>query len=171
MLRRNVRIDRQLVGLDDNGLRPRFGPPKTPASNRMIPLPQVVVDVLSAHLASYPPLEGLVFAFKGMPLSRQRIGHVWRPVALAAGLPPGTGLHVLRHHYASLLIRHGESVKTVQGRLGHASAVETLDTYSHLWPDSDDRMREAVDAVLRGPLADSLRTAEGSCPCLCRSEA
>jgi integrase len=34
--------------------------------------------------------------------------------------------------YASLLIRHGESVKTVQARLGHASAAETLDTYGHL---------------------------------------
>jgi integrase len=62
-----------------------------------------------------------------------------------------------RHFYASLLIRHGESVKVVQARLGHASAAETLDTYSHLWPDSDDRTRAAVDAVL---LADSALTEE-----------
>jgi hypothetical protein len=62
----------------------------------------------------------------------------------------------LRHYYASLLIRHGESVKTVQSRLGHASAVETLDTYSHLWPDSDDRTRDAIDSVL-GFTADALR--------------
>ena len=43
-----------------------------------------------------------------------------------------TGLHLPRHYYASLLIRYGESVKTVQVRLGHATAAETLDTYSHL---------------------------------------
>ncbi len=60
----------------------------------------------------------------------------------------GYTFHSLRHYYASLLIRHGESVKTVQARLGHASASETLDTYSHLWPDSDDRTRDAIDAVL-----------------------
>jgi integrase len=54
----------------------------------------------------------------------------------------------MRHFYASLLIRHGESVKVVQGRLGHATAAETLDTYSHLWPDSDDTTRAAVDATL-----------------------
>ena len=30
----------------------------------------------------------------------------------------------------------------------HASAAETLDTYSHLRPDSEDRTAEAVDAVL-----------------------
>ncbi|MCA1657036.1 MAG: tyrosine-type recombinase/integrase, partial [Actinobacteria bacterium] len=54
----------------------------------------------------------------------------------------------LRHYYASLLIRYGESVKVVQARLGHASASETLDTYSHLWPGSEDRARQAIDGVL-----------------------
>jgi integrase len=57
-----------------------------------------------------------------------------------------------------LLIRHGESVKTVQARLGHASAVETLNTYGHLWPDADDRTREAVAEVL-GELTDRGATA------------
>ena len=52
---------------------------------------------------------------------------------------------------------HGESVKVVQSRLAHASASETLDTYSYLWPDSDDRTRAAVEAVLS---ADSVRTKE-----------
>ena len=68
-----------------------------------------------------------------------------------SGLEPALAdPHSLRHFYASLLIRHGESVRTVQARLGHASAAETLDTYSHLWPDSDDRTRAPVDSVLAG---------------------
>ena len=71
----------------------------------------------------------------------------WRAAVAMAGAPHGTGFHDLRHFYASLLIRHEESVKVVQARLGHASAAETLDTYSHRWPDSDDRTRAAVDAV------------------------
>ena len=66
-------------------------------------------------------------------------------------------MHPLRHFYASLLIRHGESVKTVHARLGHASAAETLHTYSHLWPDSEDRTRAAVDSAF-GRVADSVRT-------------
>ena len=81
---------------------------------------------------------------------------IWRPALKRAGLS-GVTMHGLRHFYASLLIRHGESVKTVQARLGHASAAETLDTYSHLRPDSDDRTRAAVDSVL-GRVADSVRT-------------
>lgn len=138
--------------------RPAFGPPKTRASNRTIPLPQVVVDTLAAHLAAFPAEpDGLMFTLGGKPITRQAFGHKWRPAIKASGLPHGTGLHALRHYYASLLIRHGESVKTVQARLGHASAVETLDTYSYLWPDSDDRTREAIDSVLRST-ADALRT-------------
>jgi integrase len=35
-------------------------------------------------------------------------------------------------------------VKVVQKRLGHATAQETLDTYGHLWPESDDDSRSAV---------------------------
>jgi len=61
----------------------------------------------------------------------------------------GTGGHALRHYYASWLIRFGESVKTVEDRLGHKSASETLDTYGHMWMDSDNRTREAIDTVLQ----------------------
>ncbi len=52
--------------------------------------------------------------------------------------PKGPDSTTCANYYASLLIRHGESVKVVQVRLGHASASETLDTYSHLWPDSEE---------------------------------
>ena len=72
---------------------------------------------------------------------------MWRPAVKRAGLE-GVTFHDLRHYYASLLIRHAESVKVVQARLGHATAAETLDTYSHRWPDSENRTREAVDVVL-----------------------
>ena len=138
------------------GREPFLAPPKTSASVRTVPLPQAVLDALAAHLAAHPPLDGLVFSNEhGRPIRRTAFGSVWRAAVAAAGAPAGTGFHDLRHFYASLLIRHGESVKVVQARLGHASAAETLDTYSHLWPDSDDRTRTAVDAVL---LADSART-------------
>ena len=63
------------------------------------------------------------------------------------------------HHYASLLIRHGASVKVVQSRLGHATAAETRNTYTHLWPDDEDRTRTAIDAAWHD-LANYPRTSE-----------
>ncbi|MGP4020171.1 tyrosine-type recombinase/integrase [Saccharopolyspora sp. 5N708] len=75
---------------------------------------------------------------------------VFRPAADVAGLKPSEVLHLLRHLYASLLIRHGESVKTVQHRLGHAKATTTLNAYGHLWPDADDTTRAAIAEGLSG---------------------
>jgi integrase len=150
-LRRALRVDRQLLQTRP----PSFGPPKTQASYRTVPLPQVVVDALARHLELYPPGEhGLIFCQPdGRPLNRDKV-----VIAFGRAAPEGARLHDLRHYYASLLIRHGESIKVVQARLGHASASETLDTYSHLWPDSEDRTRAAVDDVLGGIPADSVRT-------------
>ena len=128
----------------------------------VVPLPQVSVEVLAEHLRRHPvDHEGLNFTDDaGRPLRRSRFSEIWRPAAKAAGLSEGTGFHALRHFYASLLIRHGESVKTVQGRLGHATASETLDTYRHLWPDSEDRTRDAVESVLRPRVLPTCQTGE-----------
>jgi integrase len=45
------------------------------------------------------------------------------------------------------LIRFGESVKTVQHLMGHSSPTVILNVYGHLWPDADDRARQAIDAA------------------------
>ena len=69
------------------------------------------------------------------------------------------GPHQLCHHFASLLIDRGASVKVVRRRLGHASAKTTLD--GHPFPDDEDATRAAIDdglgAVLAGaqPAADT----------------
>lgn len=76
------------------------------------------------------------------------------------GAPPETGFHALRHSYASLRTRDGESVKVVEAGLGHADAAETLDNYSHLWPDSEHCTRAAVDEVLGAAVSDSWQAAD-----------
>jgi integrase len=91
-LRRTVTIDRQLVTVKDGNAV--FRPVKDKLNRpRTIPLPQVVIDALDVQ-------EGL--------------GRHCTPL----GIPAGEGFHQLRHCYASLLIRAGESVKVVQDRLG-----------------------------------------------------
>lgn len=153
-LRRTVTVDRQLILLP--GAPPRLAPPKTEASNRVVPLPQFVVDSLAAHMAAHQRgQDGLVFTNEaGGPIRRTAFSErVWQPAARTVGIAGrGETFHGLRHYYASLLIHHRESVKTVQARLGHASAAETLDTYSHLWPDSEESTREAVDQAWAGTL-------------------
>jgi integrase len=152
--RRTVTVDRQLILVP--GSPPRFGPPKTPSSHRIVPVPQFIVDALAAHLAEFGVgPDGLLFTNDdGEPIRRNRFSEVMQRTARSARVSRPVGFHDLRHFYASLLIRHSESVKTVQARLGHAMAQETLDTYGHLWPDSEDRTRTAVEEAFRSTLGD-----------------
>ena len=114
------------------GRAPFHAPPKAAASYRTVPLPQVVAEALAEHLRAFPVEPGglLFTAPNGEPIRRTMFGEkVWRPATRKAKLPEAV-FHELRHYYASLLIRHSESVKVVQARLGHATAAETL----HLSP-------------------------------------
>jgi integrase len=131
-LRRTVTVDRQLVTPPTG--EPRFGPVKRAASNRIVPLPSVVAEALAFHLQVYGPgPDGLIFTSdRGRPIRRNSFSPIFRRAGDQVGIAPGDGFHELRHHYASLLISSGCSVTMVQRRLGHATAQETLDTYSHL---------------------------------------
>jgi integrase len=170
-LRRAVKVERQRL---PSG---QIGPPKTPKSARTVPLGKVVIDELAAHLAAYPSDGPLFTLATGKPLAYR----TWRSIWARAGeveakvredaaakvrphvdtIPLDVDTHALRHFYASALIAGGASVKVVQTRLGHASAVITLNTYGHLWPGDDDLTRDVMDAAF-GILADSLRTSAAS---------
>lgn len=60
-----------------------------------------------------------------------------------------TGLHALRHFFASWCINREIDgglelpAKVVQERLGHSSITVTLDTYGHLFPRGDDSAKLA----------------------------
>lgn len=88
-LRRQLRVDRQLVtpGKGD----PYMAPPKTDASYRTVPLPDVVLDALSAHLRAFPTADLVFTNERGEPIRRNRFGEVWRKAAKAAELPEGRG--------------------------------------------------------------------------------
>ena len=120
---------------------------------RDVPLPEVVAVELAEHLRRYPArADGLVFTSReGKPLNRNYINaRVWKPALRQAGVEPTrvNGMHALRHHYASVLLDAGQSIKAVSEYLGHADPGFTLRVYTHLLPASEDRARQAVDAAL-----------------------
>ncbi len=117
---------------------------------------KAVLETLSAHLEQFGtgPGDLLFTADTGEAIRRPHAGHIWRKAARRIGLERRS-FHDLRHHCASVLIDAGFSVKVVQHHLGHASAKQTLDTYSHLWPDDEDRTRAALDVAMR-PVVDGV---------------
>ena len=147
---RTVTADRQLKR---NATTPIFTPPKSKAGIRTLPLPALAVAELLLHLSQCPlgPAGPLSTTPSGTVLNQNNWRRrEWNRARMwAYGVPRDVTFHRLRHTYASLLIDQGVHSKVLQVRLGHASAAETMDTYGHLYPDSDQGTRIAIDTAFR----------------------
>ena len=159
-LRKEIRVERQvqrMKGVEVDVRAPKFG------SERTVYAPDELLAMLSEHIRLYrtgdDPSRWMFPGRSGHPLHQNSVGYWWRRARTAVANT--YRLHDLRHFYASGLIAAGCDVVTVQRALGHSNASITLTTYSHLWPDADDRTRKAaaglVDQALGAP-ADELRT-------------
>ena len=136
------------------------GKPKSEAGNRTVPLGPLVLNTLREWKLKCPKGEqGLVFPTgSGRIMRHNDIMRAFKTTVRRAGLldaegkPQYTGLHSLRHFYASWCInpidRGGQGLppKVVQERLGHSSIVMTMDTYGHLFPAGDDTRKRLADA-------------------------
>ena len=114
---------------------------------------------ITAHLQRYGPGPGQAIMSNtgGRLVQRNAFGDIWRAAVKTAGLPEGTRYHALRHFYASALIAANLNPKVIQSRLGHATIAETMDTYGHLFPDSVDLGRGAVESALAPAQAEQER--------------
>jgi integrase len=65
--------------------------------------------------------------------------------------------HDFRHHHASVLLAEGVNPSKVAERLGH-DLKTLLETYAHVMPQDDDRVRAIVDATLGGSATEWLTT-------------
>jgi integrase len=62
---------------------------------------------------------------------------------------PRSRVHDIRHAFATTMLELGESPKTVQTMLGHASIKTTLDIYSHVSLDLEKQAAARLNAALR----------------------
>ncbi len=143
----------------------KMGAPKTEAGTRTIPVGPFVMNTLKGWKLQCGPSEhGLVF-----PTAE---GNIWKypnirrraliPLMERAGVVDKhggakyTGLHALRHFFASWCINRKEDggiglpPKVVQELLGHSSITMTMDVYGHLFPRGDDakELAEAEGVLL-----------------------
>jgi integrase len=156
-----------------------FSPPKRGRS-RDVPLSTGLLKRLDDHMRQFPPVsvtlpwgvpggdlltvDLVVTSGDNLPLACRRFNpKVWHRARSAAGMVnPGRddGMHALRHHYASVLLDAGESIKALSEYLGHTDPGFTLRTYTHLMPASAERTRRAVDQEW-GSDEDGSATADG----------
>jgi integrase len=146
----------QVIEQAQNGA---LAPLETRASRRTVPTDDWVLSEITAHLQRYGtgPSQAVMSNTAGRLVRRSAFGDIWRAAVKAAELPEGTRYHALRHFYASALIAANLNPNVIQSRLGHATIAETMDTYGHLFPDSEDLGRGAVESALAGALAEQRR--------------
>ncbi|MFE3696843.1 tyrosine-type recombinase/integrase [Nocardia tengchongensis] len=129
-------------------------PLKSPGSEVPIPIPRVMATMLLESVKRWPGQHVLADDF-GNPVTPWQIQRALSDIRpKIAGLPEEFGFQDLRHYYASVLIAHGANIKVVQARMRHANAKTTLDTYGHLWPDTD----ESTPPGFSRPFADRVVT-------------
>ena len=137
----------------------KFQEPKTSRARRTLPLPASTVSSLKRHkkaqseerlMADDWEDNDLVFAGeKGQPVYyRNLVRRHFKPLLRKAGLPATVRLYDFRHTAATLLLSAGENPKIVSERLGHASVVITLDTYSHVLPDMQEGAASKIESLI-----------------------
>jgi integrase len=139
-----VRVERQLAELPGGGYA--YGPPKSDASVRAVPIPELIGPRLRWHLGRYTKADddALVFTSPtGSPLRHNNFRRrFWLPAFTAAEMKP-VHFHDLRHTGNTLTADAGANLRELMERMGHSSTRAAL-IYLH---STSERQRAIADAV------------------------
>lgn len=160
LINKPCRLGALLYG-DEKGGGFFFTEPKTKKSRRSIPLADRLITALRDHRRSNleasmkldPEIKRLDLVFTseaGTPIQPKNLrDRHFFPIRDKAELPK-IRLYDLRHTTATLMLSAGENPKVVAERLGHASIVLTLDTYSHVLPTMQREATDRLETLLFG---------------------
>lgn len=158
-----VRVNKS-VYKDGNQFRVKAGA-KTGAGERLVQIPQVLIDYLSRlrhdHLLVCPDTHGEMMSetsWRRMWESYQkelnaRWGHGGASKYTPGGLPdviPKITPHMLRHTFCSLLYQAGVDVVTAKEQMGHSDVKTTLEIYTHLDTEYKRKSMDKLDSYLSG---------------------
>lgn len=112
---------------------------------RIVPISEPALRALKSYLTVRPTflakagVKGQKWLFpsnsKEGHLTRQRFGQLLKELALASNLDPNKlSPHVVRHAFATHLLRHGADLLAIQKLLGHAD-LSTTQIYTHVVAD------------------------------------
>ncbi len=121
--------------------------PKTPKSNRIIP----VTDTLIEDLKEYTQmLHDLKLKDRIFNFTKHFLHHEMDRGCKKSGVKR-IKLHDLRHSHTSLLIGLGFTPLIIAERLGHEKIETTLNTYSHLYPNKQTQVVDALQKLQSEP--------------------
>jgi hypothetical protein len=141
----------------------RFGPPKSKASQRPVPLLPLLADLLKAWRKDSPYFRDTDLVFPSFRLNGEKppranmlVANHLQPAAKKAGICGQVGFHTLRRTLASVLVAKGSDPKLVQELLRHSNVKTTLDIYAKA---TSSAKLEAQGWVLQQSLAPNANSA------------
>lgn len=127
---------------------PAFGPPKSRAGIRIVPVPRFVMDAVAADIDKERLEPGdLVWTTAcGSPLAEANFrARVWKPATAAAGLE-GLRIHDLRHTCIALWSRSFASPRAAAKWAGHANPALVLTVYGGVFDDESVAVMDRLGA-------------------------
>lgn len=158
------------VDYKDHG---RIGDVKTRKSNRVIPLPDALRDILGS-VRGLPDMF-IVRGEKGGVLAKTSAERLWTELMYACGMvepvetetayrqtdirskwKPTITPHAIRHNYATMCWESGVDPYTTMRLLGHSSIKTTMDIYTHLNEKQIQNMAAKIEVVFEKKVAQKL---------------
>ena len=120
------------------------------AKDRRVPLPKPLLLRLRRYWKLERPssVSQLLFtSAEGGPIHETTIQKTFNAAQEEAKIPRRATVHTLRHSYATHLVEHGISLRTIQEILGHKS-LQTTEVYMHVTLPGTERLQEVLDRLM-----------------------
>jgi len=146
LTRKDIDLEKKTVNIDKTYAKIEgeevITTPKTKSSIRRISLPDHLVELVGDYFKKYYDLSGEDRIF---PVTVYLFRNDIRRYAHKVNLNH-IRTHDLRHSHASMLINNNVNPLAISKRLGHAKVDMTLNTYSHLYPSSEEKLLEVLNS-------------------------
>lgn len=113
--------------------------PKTNKSNRNLLVTDEVINILK----KYKDKENEIFSID--LITPTTLSRKCDRNCKSANIEKNIRIHDFRHSFASMCIFSGVPIEIISQYLGHENISTTLDTYSHLYPNSQDKLIEILN--------------------------
>lgn len=134
-------------------------PPKTENSIRSISIPLTLINILKKYKleqskskeimgVQYNSNDLVCCNSEGKPIHPTRLNHKFHDILEKNNLPL-IRFHDLRHSHASLLLKENVQIKAISERLGHSNVNITMNLYSHIYKETNQKIAKTFDKFLK----------------------